>query len=199
MKVSAGIDIFQQQCVEEQLRSFATIGGDDDTTRQLFIKVRKKCRKDKEHKAEPALQRIHGGGGSSKIDSCIDELLSDGEEEHSTTTNHYTATDISVENMQLPLSEELGVKVHCSKETIFAEVSVNDDCSVKKRLLDTLNDNVANLPPIMRKRWYGDEEAYAKHLIKEFQAGLLPLANGTTLRSFLAETLNCDPNRISRK
>ncbi|CAN0430834.1 unnamed protein product, partial [Hapterophycus canaliculatus] len=36
-------------------------------------------------------------------------------------------------------------------------------------------------------------------LIQEFKAGLLPLTDGTTLRTFLSIMLNCDPMRISKK
>ena len=36
-------------------------------------------------------------------------------------------------------------------------------------------------------------------LIHEFKAGLLPLTDGTTLRTFLSIMLNCDPMRISKK
>ena len=41
--------------------------------------------------------------------------------------------------------------------------------------------------------------AYANRLIQEFKAGLLPLTDGTTLRTFLSKLLNCDPMRISKK
>ncbi|CAN0475505.1 unnamed protein product, partial [Discosporangium mesarthrocarpum] len=43
------------------------------------------------------------------------------------------------------------------------------------------------------------EEAYASRLIAEFKSGLLPLTDGTTLRTFLSKLLNCDPMRISKK
>eukprot|EP01083_Nonionella_stella_P093927 263452_1 len=33
----------------------------------------------------------------------------------------------------------------------------------------------------------------------EFKSGLLPLTDGTTLRTFLSKLLNCDPMRISKK
>lgn len=46
---------------------------------------------------------------------------------------------------------------------------------------------------------YTEEEAYANRLIQEFKAGLLPLTDGTTLRTFLSKLLNCDPMRISKK
>ena len=36
-------------------------------------------------------------------------------------------------------------------------------------------------------------------LVHEFKAGTLPLAEGTTLRTFLSKLLNCDPMRISKK
>ena len=36
-------------------------------------------------------------------------------------------------------------------------------------------------------------------MIAEFNAGLLPIAEGTTLRSFLAKILNCNPKRVSKK
>ena len=36
-------------------------------------------------------------------------------------------------------------------------------------------------------------------LIHEFKEGLLPLTEGTTLRTFLSKVLNCDHMRISKK
>ena len=52
-------------------------------------------------------------------------------------------------------------------------------------------------PPLRRGKWTVEEEAYANRLIQEFKAGLLPLTDGTTLRTFLSKLLNCDPMRIS--
>ena len=54
-------------------------------------------------------------------------------------------------------------------------------------------------PPLRRGKWTAEEEAYANRLILEFKAGLLPLQEGTTLRTFLSKLLNCDPMRISKK
>jgi len=50
-----------------------------------------------------------------------------------------------------------------------------------------------------RGKWTPEEENYAKRVIEEFQDGLLPLADGTTLRTFLSKLLNCEPMRISKK
>eukprot|EP00542_Grammatophora_oceanica_P019003 CAMPEP_0194048730 /NCGR_PEP_ID=MMETSP0009_2-20130614/28292_1 /TAXON_ID=210454 /ORGANISM="Grammatophora oceanica, Strain CCMP 410" /LENGTH=782 /DNA_ID=CAMNT_0038694683 /DNA_START=216 /DNA_END=2565 /DNA_ORIENTATION=- len=54
-------------------------------------------------------------------------------------------------------------------------------------------------PPLRRGKWTPEEEAYANRLIQEFKQGLLPLTDGTTLRTFLSKLLNCDPMRISKK
>ena len=52
---------------------------------------------------------------------------------------------------------------------------------------------------LRRGKWTLEEESYANRLIQEFKAGLLPLTDGTTLRTFLSKLLNCDPMRISKK
>ncbi|CAM9788810.1 unnamed protein product, partial [Phaeothamnion confervicola] len=52
---------------------------------------------------------------------------------------------------------------------------------------------------LRRGKWTSEEEGYANRLIQEFKCGLLPLQDGTTLRTFLSIMLNCDPMRISKK
>ena len=52
---------------------------------------------------------------------------------------------------------------------------------------------------LKRGKWTSEEEIYANRLIFEFKLGLLPLTDGTTLRTFLSKLLNCDPMRISKK
>jgi len=52
---------------------------------------------------------------------------------------------------------------------------------------------------VRRGKWTAEEQAYAARLIHDFEAGLLPLENGATLRAFLSKKLNCDPMRISKK
>lgn len=48
--------------------------------------------------------------------------------------------------------------------------------------------------------WTREEEAYANTLVKFFNQGLVEDAEeGTTLRGYLANRLNCDPMRISKK
>lgn len=49
-------------------------------------------------------------------------------------------------------------------------------------------------------KWTAEEEAYASVLIQHFRTGALPdCEDGTTLRSYLAEKLQCIPMRISKK
>lgn len=52
---------------------------------------------------------------------------------------------------------------------------------------------------VRRGKWTSEEQAYADRLIRDFEAGALPLENGATLRAFLSKKLNCDPMRISKK
>ena len=48
-------------------------------------------------------------------------------------------------------------------------------------------------------KWTYEEEAYATRLIRDFKAGILPLRDGASLRAYLAEKLNCEPMRITKK
>nr|EWM28900.1 hypothetical protein Naga_100822g1 [Nannochloropsis gaditana] len=50
-----------------------------------------------------------------------------------------------------------------------------------------------------RGKWTPEEEVYVNRVTEAFHQGLLPLAAGTTLRSYLADKLNCDPMRITKK
>lgn len=67
----------------------------------------------------------------------------------------------------------------------------------KKKKKGSLTE--AKKPQLRRGKWTPEEEAYASRLIQEFKSGLLPLTDGTTLRTFLSKLLNCDPMRISKK
>lgn len=62
-----------------------------------------------------------------------------------------------------------------------------------------VNDEKAKKAGLRRGKWTSEEELYANRLIYEFKLGLLPLTDGTTLRTFLSKLLNCDPMRISKK
>ena len=44
-----------------------------------------------------------------------------------------------------------------------------------------------------------EEEEFTSRIIQHFSTGLLTLPEGATLRSYLADKLNCDPMRITKK
>lgn len=50
-----------------------------------------------------------------------------------------------------------------------------------------------------RGKWELEEERFAQKIIQGFLDGILPIERGTTLRSFLAKQLDCDPMRITKK
>ncbi len=52
---------------------------------------------------------------------------------------------------------------------------------------------------LRKGKWTPEEEEYASRIIYFVQNGILELPEGTTLRSYLAERLNCDPMRITKK
>jgi len=43
---------------------------------------------------------------------------------------------------------------------------------------------------LRKGKWTSEEEAYVNHIINCFHEGTLPIAQGTTLRSYLSEKLN---------
>lgn len=78
------------------------------------------------------------------------------------------------------------------------------DAAYAASLADGVTSNVKQgaVPekiPLRRGKWTPEEEQFALRLIEEFRSGLLPLTDGTTLRTFLSKLLNCDPMRISKK
>ncbi|ETK85820.1 hypothetical protein F441_09597 [Phytophthora nicotianae CJ01A1] len=48
-------------------------------------------------------------------------------------------------------------------------------------------------------KWSIDEHKYANLLMKQFKLGALPLADGLHLRVFMANMLQCDPLRVTKK
>ncbi len=104
-----------------------------------------------------------------------------------------------------------------------------DECPVtvtEELLLSKRSQRDHNSEYMRRGKWTIEEKAYAGRLISDFgklnlglfdgpeqqcskalhlltiitlDNGLLPLEEGATLRSFLAEVLNCDPMRITKK
>ncbi|OQR82570.1 hypothetical protein ACHHYP_15855 [Achlya hypogyna] len=54
-------------------------------------------------------------------------------------------------------------------------------------------------PGFRKGKWTDEESVYAERMTHYFKEGLLPLEKGTMLRMYLAEKLNCEPMRITKK
>ncbi|KAH9114675.1 hypothetical protein AeMF1_011253 [Aphanomyces euteiches] len=54
-------------------------------------------------------------------------------------------------------------------------------------------------PGLRKGKWTDEESRYAEQMTYYFKEGLLPLEKGTMLRMYLAEKLNCEPMRITKK
>ncbi|KAL3656407.1 hypothetical protein V7S43_018710 [Phytophthora oleae] len=52
---------------------------------------------------------------------------------------------------------------------------------------------------VRKGKWSIDEHKYADLLMKQFKLGALPLADGLHLRVFMANMLQCDPLRVTKK
>ena len=59
--------------------------------------------------------------------------------------------------------------------------------------------NIDSSPPLRRGKWTAEEEAYAHATICDFNSGYLDAPPGTTLRTYLSQTLECEPMRITKK
>jgi hypothetical protein len=84
--------------------------------------------------------------------------------------------------------------VPTSLETVAQEAAIADGL-----ISGEAPDSKMKKAGLRRGKWTAEEESYANRLIYEFKLGLLPLTDGTTLRTFLSKLLNCDPMRISKK
>lgn len=69
----------------------------------------------------------------------------------------------------------------------------------RARVVDPQSERPSRESGVRHGKWTNEEQAYADRLIRDFEAGLLPLENGATLRAYLSRKLNCDPMRISKK
>lgn len=82
----------------------------------------------------------------------------------------------------------------CERKTSAASISSTGTASVT---------STPNASPVRYFRrsgpWSREEEIYAASLIDCFFKGVLDIAEGTTLRAFLASRLCCNPMRISKK
>jgi len=144
--------------------------------------------------------QVAGGDGEGSIALPVEKQSEDEEEENGGDRNKEDATS---DGASLPLpsmeNEEPGAAAAIAL-AIAEEQKVSQQRSSKSRKKKrSSHSSDKKRPELRRGKWTQEEEAYANRLIQEFKAGLLPLTDGTTLRTFLSKLLNCDPMRISKK
>ena len=109
-----------------------------------------------------------------------------------------TKSLLALDQMMTDTMREAAQEASIADGVLPAELQTTSSSTVSSST--TLNDqNKSKKADLRRGKWTTEEEAYANRLIEEFKAGLLPIADGTTLRTFLSKLLNCDPMRISKK
>jgi hypothetical protein len=87
------------------------------------------------------------------------------------------------------------VDVFCIGSVDIDDTIANDSCCLLMIILPFLIMTVyRSMQPTQL-----EEEEYTSRIIQYFSTGLLTLPDGATLRSYLAEKLNCDPMRITKK
>lgn len=144
--------------------------------------------------------QVAGGDGEGSIALPGEKQSEDEEEENGEDRNK---EHITSDGASLPLpsmeNEEPGAAAAIAL-AIAEEQKVSQQRSSKSRKKKrSSHSSNKKRPELRRGKWTQEEEAYANRLIQEFKAGLLPLTDGTTLRTFLSKLLNCDPMRISKK
>ena len=145
--------------------------------------------------------QVAGGDGEGSIALPVEKQSEDEEEENGGDRNK---EHITSDGASLPLhsmeNEEPGAAAAAIALAIAEEQKVSQQRSSKSRKKKrSSHSSDKKRPELRRGKWTQEEEAYANRLIQEFKAGLLPLTDGTTLRTFLSKLLNCDPMRISKK
>lgn len=114
----------------------------------------------------------------------------------------------SASYLRLDNSQKISTKIDCRKRiptptpaivpTIPNKAAGWKSDKEKKAL--RISCHVPPSPPKKRKgKWEIEEERFTIKIIHAFLDGILPIEHGTTLRSFLAKQLNCDPMRITKK
>jgi len=116
--------------------------------------------------------------------------------------NNYNMESYSSKNMDADDNDSGYLHPECSignLEAVAREAALADGLISFGSEHGSKHDMKMKKAGLRRGKWTTEEEFYATRLIYEFKLGLLPLTDGTTLRTFLSKLLNCDPMRISKK
>lgn len=84
--------------------------------------------------------------------------------------------------------------------TQLESANSSDNEQQPTRITEIAEEDQKNSSKHTRKgKWTLEEEDYVSALISQFDSGCIDIPEGTTLRAYLAEKLNCDPMRITKK
>jgi len=127
------------------------------------------------------------------------------------------AVNVESKTAQITTPKRYPDQLSVQNNGISSEVMTASDPSKNKQLQETKNSqsqrqNRTQVPAaefganpkktrqrLRKGKWTIEEEEYTSRIIQYFSTGLLTLPDGATLRSYLAEKLNCDPMRITKK
>ncbi|TMW58672.1 hypothetical protein Poli38472_010231 [Pythium oligandrum] len=123
---------------------------------------------------DPQLVHAHSGEGSTRCDCCkscgaILELEGCGHRFHPRCVYTYPMTQCEI----------------CSTPVTTVKIF---------RVFQNLPNSM-----VRKGKWSSDEHKYANMMMKQFQMGAVPLVDGLHLRGFIANLLQCDPLRVTKK
>lgn len=106
----------------------------------------------------------------------------------------------SVTNPSLPSSQPTNGEIdHSSTVGLKGVAALNALLAYFRALEATPVEEPTSSSGLRKGKWTLEEEEYTWRLVQHFNVGLLPIPEGTTLRSFLSSRLQCDRMRITKK
>ncbi|KAG7356599.1 hypothetical protein IV203_001285 [Nitzschia inconspicua] len=111
------------------------------------------------------------------------------------TTSSASGVSLSVSSKEKSSTAASGPSPTPTDPLSSAEVAAGDSAQEE----DSTSTSSPDKQRLRKGKWTIEEEEYTSRVIQYFSTGLLALPDGATLRSYLAEKLNCDPMRITKK
>jgi hypothetical protein len=142
--------------------------------------------------------RVRGSAIVSTEDDEGKEDDDDHDDEEGRSSNNDNATHKSspASITASPITEEKVLSSSSVPINIAPSSALNDDPLKPKQTRKPRTTRLGD----RSGKWTTEEEEYARYLIECFDKGILRgPEKGTSLRSYLAKVLNCDPMRISKK
>jgi len=117
-------------------------------------------------------------------------------------SNNYTANPSDHDSRSSGSHQNItGKKRMCGANTASSPIAAMHQLGTKATEIPkkSSTDSKPDRSKLRKGKWTVEEEEYTSRIIQHFSSGLLTLPEGATLRSYLADKLNCDPMRITKK